>query len=80
MKAKHHEISLEELQEWYSNEYVTYASSSRERKRLECSLNGNFRVSVVGNVVWQGTQLYSAVEAYNTITDKYIDPYKDFKL
>ncbi len=68
------DINLAELQEWLSDEEVTYASSSRERKRLTVSFNGTLKVMVDGKTVWQGIQPFSAVEAYNTITEKYVAP------
>ena len=78
MKA--HQITLAELQEWYLDQEVLFASSSRERKRLVCTLNGGYIVRVAGNIVWQGVQPFAAVEAYNAIVDKYDDPIKDFRI
>jgi hypothetical protein len=72
MKTKHHEIEIQGLQEWLSNEEITYSNSTRERKKLVCTLNGTFKVYVSGSLKWQGTQPFSAVEAYNAIEDKYI--------
>jgi hypothetical protein len=66
------EINLEDLQKWYESEEVTYASSTRERKSLTCTLKGNFIVRVAGSIVWQGVQPFSAVEAYNSVTKKFI--------
>lgn len=79
-KIRHHEISVGELQDWLTKEEVVFASSSRERKRLVCSLNGGMKVLVAGQIVWQGIQPFSAVEAYNAIEDKYIDPSINFEL
>lgn len=79
-KSTHHQVTLEEFQDWYAKEDVLFASSSRERKRLVCSLNGTIKVLVAGKVVWQGIQPYAAVEAYNGITEKYIDPLSNFKV
>jgi predicted Rdx family selenoprotein len=80
MKSKHHVIRLEDLQEWLAAEELTFASSTRERKRLVCTTKGTLKVYVAGSLVWQGMQPYSAVEAYNAITETYVDPIKDFKL
>jgi hypothetical protein len=80
MRPKPHEIELAGLQEWYASEEVTYASSNRESKRLVCTLNGTFKVKVAGETVWQGMQLYGAVEAYNAVTEKYVMPNLDFTL
>jgi len=77
--SKIHKVTLEEFQDWYESEDVLFVSSSRENKRLVCSLNGDIKVLVAGEVVWQGTQPFSAVEAYNQVTKKYIIPLKDFK-
>lgn len=78
---KVHEIKLEDLQKWIETMDVTFASSTRERKRLIITLkNGHLRVSVAGTIVWQGTDLASAVEAYNAIAKKYVDPIKDFRI
>ena len=79
-KTKHHEIDLEELQKWRSEEEVTFASSTRERKRIVGTLNGNLIVYVANKIIWQGMQSYPAVEAYNNVTEKYIRPVNDFKL
>lgn len=75
---KPHEIEFEELQKWYESEEVTFASSTRERKRLSCTLKGNFIVRVAGDIKWQGVQPFAAVEAYNAITKKFIQ--ESFKL
>jgi len=78
---KHHELDLAEFLKFLEEEpEVLYASSSRENKRLICKLKGNFEVRVGGEVVWSGMQPYSAVEAYNNITKKWIYPLKDFKI
>ena len=70
---KPHTIELQELQKWVSETEVLFTSSSREAKRLTTTLNGGLRVIVGKEIVWQGIQPYSAVEAYNSITDEYID-------
>ena len=79
-KLKPHTVTLEEFQDWYAKEDVLFASSSKENKRLVCSLNGNIKVLVAGEVVWQGTQHFSAVEAYNGITEKYVNPLANFRV
>lgn len=77
---KPHEIELSDLQGFIEKEEVTYASSTRENKKLVVTLNGTFKLYVGNIVVWCGIQCYSAVEKYNEITDKYINPLKDFKI
>ena len=77
---KSHTIELKDLQEWIATEDVTFASSTRERKRLVATLNGGLKVIVAGKTVWEGIQPFSAMEAYNSITEKYIDETKDFRI
>lgn len=77
---KVHTIEVSELQKWVETEEVTFASSTRERKRLVSTVQGGLKVIVAGQIVWQGIQPYSAVEAYNKITEKYIDNSKNFKI
>ena len=75
---KTHTIELTELQGWLETEDVTFASSYRERKSLVATLNGGLKVIVAGKVIWEGIQPFNAVEAYNSVTEKYIDTTKDF--
>lgn len=80
MKQNYHTIELQDLQEWIETEDVTFASSSRERKRLVATLNGGLKVIVGGKVVWEGCQPFSAIEVYNSITEKWISETKDFRI
>jgi len=73
-------IELKDFQNWIETEYVTYASSVRERKRLVANLKGGLKVIVAGTTVWEGTDPSLAIEAYNSITEKYIDTSKDFRI
>jgi len=66
-----HTIELKDLQEWITTEDVTFASSTRERKKLVATLNGGLKVIVAGKIVWEGIQPFSAVEAYNDVTENY---------
>jgi len=77
---KVHTIEVSELQKWLETEEVTFASSTRERKRLVSTVQGGLKVIVAGQTVWQGIQPYTAVEVYNKITEKYIDTSKNFKI
>ena len=77
---KSHTIELSDLQKWIETEDVTFASSTRERKRLVATLNGGLKVIVACTVVWEGMQPFSAVEAYNAVTEKYIDTSTDFRI
>lgn len=75
-----HKIDLEELKSWISETTVTFASSTRERKRLEATLSGGLIVSIAGKVVWEGILPYFAVMKYNSITEPYQNPNKEFVL
>lgn len=77
---KSHEIDLEGLQSWLEEETVTFASSTRERKRLEATLKGRLIITVGGVRVWEGIQPFAAVEKYNSITEPYRNPTNNFVL
>ncbi len=77
---KHHEIKLEDLQKWIKEMDVTFASSTRENKRLTCCLDGYLQVIVGNAIIWRGKQADLAIEKYNSITEKWINPLKDFKI
>ncbi len=79
-KNKSHTIELSELQEFVQKEYVTFASSTRERKQLIITLKGIYAVLASGKTMYQGSQPSDAVKAYNAITEKYIDPSKSFRI
>jgi hypothetical protein len=80
-KKKPHKIELDELQRWIETEDVTFASSDRERKSIISTLNGTLKVMIRGKIIWQGTDPLAAVEAYNSITEKYIDEdLKNFRI
>lgn len=68
-----HKIELKDFQDWLEIQGVTFASSTRERKSLVATLNGELKVIVAGVVVWSGVQPFNAVNAYNSVTQKYID-------
>lgn len=67
----HNKVDFQEFSNWFYDTSVTYASSSRERKKLVAYLNGKIIVTINDEVFWAGTQLFSAVEAYNSITKKF---------
>lgn len=78
---KHHTIDLKELQSWLNDDpEVTFASSTRERKRLVASVSGMLTVLIAGKVIWSGTNPSTAVEKYNAITEKYVEPKYDIIL
>lgn len=65
-----HIVTLAELHEWFDGEcreWVTFASSSREKKCLCANLTGQLRVLRGRDVVWQGTSRAEAVKQYNQI-------------
>lgn len=78
--SKDNSIKLEDFQTWLSELENTYAMSTRENKRLVITYKGGMKVMVGGEVKWQGTEPYSAIEAYNAISEKWVNPNKDFKL
>lgn len=78
--TKPHTVELKELQEWLQSAELIFASSSRERKKLVAVPTGGFIVYVAGEVKWMGIQPFSAVEAYNSITEKYKEEKSDFVL
>jgi len=65
MSNKPHTVDLDEMLAWIDRELVIFASSSRESKHLEAKLAGGYRVTVRGQVVYEGTDGRSAVNAYN---------------
>jgi hypothetical protein len=77
---KHHTIELKDLQDWLEEAEMTFASSTREYKRLVATARGGLKVTVAGKTVWEGMQPFPAMEAYNAITEKYVNENKDFKL
>jgi hypothetical protein len=65
------QLELPDLQKFIDTEDVTYASSSRERKKLTCDLKGCLRVTVAHKLVYEGINPSDAVKAYNAITEKF---------
>ncbi len=69
---KSHTIEVKDLQNWIETEYLTFASSTRERKKLVATLHGGFKVIVDGTVVWEGMQTFAAgykVNKYISVAD-----------
>lgn len=64
-------LILSDLQKFIDSEDVTYASSSRERKKLTCDLKGCLRVTVAHKLVYEGINPSDAINAYNSITEKF---------
>lgn len=73
-------ISAEDFRIWLNEMNLTYAKSHRERKRMVVNLRGDIVITVSGKTEWIGTDIDNAVDAYNNITEKYVDPLKDFKI
>lgn len=62
------EIKSEDLCEWQQKNWMVYASSTKERKKLVCSLSGYFEVIVGNAIVWRGRDAGGATNKYNSIT------------
>ncbi len=61
------QIILSNLQKWKEETTVRYALNLLAEKSLDCTLYGMFIVKHKGEVVWQGTQPYTAMVEYNKI-------------
>ena len=77
---KHNEVTIEDLSKFIQEEDVTFANSPRENKRLACCLDGYLQVFHRNEIVWRGKRMDLAVDKYNSITEKWINPLKDFKI
>lgn len=64
---KTHTVDLRELQDFQTKEKVLFASSSREQKKLYCTLRGGYEVWQFGVLVLETMQPYSAIEKYNSL-------------
>lgn len=62
-----HTINLEELREWQCEEKVLFASSSKEQKKLYCTLRGSYEIWQYGALVLETMQPNSAIEKYNSL-------------
>lgn len=60
-----HTIELDDFREWTMRQWFQFASDSKASKRLEVSLVGSLRVTVNGDVVYEGQNASDAVAAYN---------------
>lgn len=76
----HSEIKLEDLNDWLQKDYATFTTSKRENKSLILCFDGYMEVIVGNSIVWRGKQPDLAVEKYNSITEKWEDTLKDFKI
>lgn len=64
---KTHKIDLEGLIDWRTEEKVLFASSSRENKKLFCTLRGVYEVYHKKEKVLETFEAIKAVEMYNSI-------------
>ncbi len=64
---KPHEINLEELIDFQTNEKVLYASSSKENKQLYITLRGSYEVWHDKERILETMQPFVAVKKYNEI-------------
>ena len=63
--AKNTRLDAESINEYRANEWVRYASSSHRRMRFEMIFDNLYRVTVEGEVIYEGSDLQSAVDAWN---------------
>lgn len=64
---KTHEIDLEGLKQWQKEEKVCFASSTRENKKIFCTLRGTYEVWHKKEKVLETLYPTKAVEMYNSI-------------
>lgn len=62
-----HMITVDALEKWRTAERVTFASSTKENKRLLSDLSGMLYVEHNGEIVWSGIEMFRAVSQYNSI-------------
>jgi hypothetical protein len=62
-----HLVDLDSLAKWQSEEKVVFASSSKEKKQLFCTLRGTYEVWVDKKLILETTHPYVAVSCYNEI-------------
>lgn len=73
-------IQLEELEKFLINDYVVFASSSKENKQFLCKFDGSYIVKVAHDIVYMGFEKQAAIDKYNSITDKWIKPKNTFRI
>jgi len=66
-----HDIELAAFQDWYNEAELVYAFSTREKKKLVATPIGNLIVRVNNEAIWVGSNLSTAVEKYNSITEPF---------
>lgn len=66
-----HEIKSEEVIEFINEHLVHFASSTKEKKYFEISLNGNYTVTHYGRTVLSTSNLQEAVNKYNSLDKIY---------
>ena len=64
---KVHTVELKELQDFQTEQKVLFASSSKEQKKLYCTLRGSYEIWHYGVLVLETMQPYSAIEHYNSL-------------
>lgn len=72
-------VSAEEVKLFLNDDEVI-AKSYRENKWLTTSFYGVLKVTVAGKIIYKGKNIDKAVKAYNSITEKYINPTENFKI
>jgi len=67
MRNMIHEISIDELEQWMSQEMVLFASSGKEKKRLLVGFNGIYQIHHKGDIVLKTRLIKKAIEVYNEL-------------
>ena len=62
-----HQIEIQELVKWMTTKKVLYASSSKESKKLYCTLIGLYEIYYKGELVFSTLSVHDAVEKYNEL-------------
>lgn len=60
-------LEVNSLIDWVSNRSERYAYDSKNEKELRYLFSGSYQVFSKGELIWQGSQPYRAVEKYNSL-------------
>lgn len=66
-KVKTHTIEIDDLINWVNENEAVFASSTKEDKRLSCTMNGIFIIRVKGEILFDTRSPRKAVDFYNRI-------------
>jgi len=67
-------LDLNNIHDWRANAWTTYAAESIASKendclyrlKFKCNCVGHYRVTLAGNILYQGSQLTTAVAAWES--------------